>query len=67
LNGTTIFAVSNGPPSASVQADMTTVGVYALAAADYVEMCGNQDSGGALNMVASGNYSPEAAIFWYRT
>ncbi len=34
---------------------------YSLAAGDYVEVIVYQDSGGALNVVASGNFSPE---FW---
>lgn len=34
---------------------------YQLAAGDYVELVAFQTSGGALNVLASGNYSPE---FW---
>lgn len=37
---------------------------YQLAAGDYVELIAYQDSGGNLNITASGNYSPECFIAW---
>ena len=41
--------------------------VYALAAADYVELYARQDSGGALNFIVQSNSSPEFWMFWFRT
>lgn len=67
VNGSTTIASCNQAPSASHGSDSTVVAVYALAAADYVTLNGAQDSGGALNMVSVANYSPEAAVFWFRT
>lgn len=41
--------------------------VYALSAADYIECYVFQNSGGNLNLAASGNWSPEVWMFWIRT
>jgi hypothetical protein len=54
LNGTggTRVATSNKEvPHASNNSQLAVVGVYALAAGDYIEMCAFQTSGGALNTV----------------
>lgn len=66
-NGTTYVAWQTSPPSASHGSEATVTTSYALAAADYVETYVNQDSGGALNLQAIGNYSPEFWAFWIRT
>lgn len=66
VNGSTVIASCNQAPSASHGSDSTVAAVYSLAAADYVTLNGAQDSGGALNMVSVANYSPEAAVFWFR-
>jgi hypothetical protein len=49
-------AVTGGNPT-----DMSIVTEYALSAGDTVRLQAFQDSGGALNITAAGNYSPE---FW---
>ena len=66
-NATTRIGQINAAPSASHGSDATVVAIYALAAADYVEMAATQDSGGALNVNVQANYSPEASVFWFRT
>lgn len=62
LNGTT-FINYDRRPAAGGGNPSHLVGnvVYRLAAGDYVELIGFQDSGGALNTVVGANYSPE---FW---
>ncbi len=67
VGGSVRIAQMNTSPSTSHGADGTIVAVYALAAADYLEMCVTQDSGGALNVNSVANYSPEASIIWFRT
>ena len=66
INGSTLVIVNSAASSAALAPTMSIVTVYSLAAADYMEMVGNQDSGGALNMTAASNYQPEAWVFWYR-
>lgn len=63
LNGTTIIARIRHPAGAASQIDMTITTEYTLAAGDYVEVQLYQNSGGNLNTVAGGDYSPE---FWWR-
>ncbi|HXI17890.1 MAG TPA: hypothetical protein VNM48_16130 [Chloroflexota bacterium] len=62
LNGTTLLAVSEGIISATQPAWFTPTGIYSLAAGDYVELVVFQNSGGALNSVASPNTSPEFSM-----
>lgn len=63
LNGVTEIAVDNkAPVGGGNTTRMTLSRTYPLAAGDYVEVQVYQDSGGALNVSASGNYSPEFAI-----
>ena len=60
LNGTTFLSLQRSPSAgASVTALLSVATMYALAATDYVEVIVSQDSGGALNVLAGGNYSPE--------
>lgn len=59
LNGATTIAAALNSPSASNSSDMAVTTLYDLAVNDYVELMVRQDSGGALNVVASGNFSPE--------
>ena len=40
--------------------------VYAMVAADITNMAAYQDSGGNVNVNASGNYSPEFYALWIR-
>jgi hypothetical protein len=61
VNGTTFYAVQ-AVQAITVAATGTPVAgstVLTLAAGDYVEACALQTSGGALNVLAVGNYSPE--------
>lgn len=59
LNGATNIAIVIGPPSSGNVTYQHVSTVYDLAVNDYVEIIVQQDSGGALNVVASGNASPE--------
>ena len=64
LNGSTAIAAQRvGANASSVTIQSLSV-VYALAAGDYVELWALQSSGGALNVTASGNYSPEFTAMW---
>jgi hypothetical protein len=61
VNGTTVIEYEN---KGAVNGDVTGVGartLYQMAATDYVEVVVYQSSGGALNVSATANYSPE---FW---
>lgn len=62
VNGST-FIVEQGPqpPTVTDGARVQVSTQYQLAAGDYVELMAFQRSGGALNVIASGNSSPE---FW---
>lgn len=63
LNGTIFIDLIESPPLAG-GGNVTALSIgalYSLAANDYVELVVYQDSGGALNVNAAGNYSPE---FW---
>lgn len=63
LNGTTTIGVNS---VVSLSANAFAIPVlceYRLSAADYVELCIYQTSGGNLNAEAASNYSPE---FWFR-
>jgi hypothetical protein len=61
LNGVTPLASMSVPAAAtgSVPTRLTPTTIYDLAVNDYVEVQAWQDSGGALNVSAAGNYSPE--------
>jgi hypothetical protein len=61
LNGATFLAAPKvAALSTTLPQSVSTK--YQLAAGDYVELMAVQDSGGALNVAASGDYSPE---FWF--
>lgn len=63
LNGTTFIANAFYPAVAGGDnTDVSVATLYQLAASDYVEVVAYQSSGGALNALASGNFSPEFAI-----
>lgn len=63
LNGTTYIAQSvTNNVGAGQNTNMECSAVYDLALNDYVELIGYQTSGGALNVAALGNYSPELAM-----
>ncbi len=60
VNGGTIIAATSVPINTSSYATVSTV--YKFAAADYVEVAAYQNSGGAINVVALPNYSPELSV-----
>lgn len=63
LNGTTNIVGDTRP---AVTGTVTTIAIstdYTFAAGDYIEVVVFQNSGGALNVEFSGNFSPE---FWIR-
>lgn len=66
LNGSTVLASDLVPLTGSAGASCIQVVqcVYAFSAADYVEVRVTQSSGGALDVVASGAYSPEMWAQW---
>lgn len=65
LNGATVIA--SGPHHDAAASGVTqclVAGYYSFSASDYIELGGFQSSGGALNMTASSNYSPEYWAVW---
>lgn len=63
LNGITAIAYeTDAPPASTFNQSVATQ--YRLAAGDYIELLVWQTSGGALNINAAGNYSPEFAMAW---
>lgn len=60
LNGSSYIALENDPTSSGTNGTVLAVSAdYSLAVNDYVELVVFQDSGGNLNVTATGNYSPE--------
>lgn len=61
LNGSTflVFETTQAVTADSAGTGMSIATVYQLAAGDYVEVLANQGSGGALNILAAGSYTPE--------
>ncbi len=54
----TLLAAQRAPFSAAITTHITVGTAYYLSAADYVELQAYQDTGGNLNVLAAGNYSP---------
>lgn len=61
LNGTTLIAEIRNSSSAGGDSQIAPT-LYDLAVNDYVEMVVYQSSGGALDVLASGNFSPEFSM-----
>jgi hypothetical protein len=61
-NGTYIARTNADSTSNAEQMSVATV--YELSAGDYVTLGVFQSSGGALNVLAEGNHSPEFAMHW---
>lgn len=59
LNGATYITRHSDPQSSTAAREMSVSTCYSLAASDYVELVVFQNSGGALNVNAVGNHSPE--------
>jgi hypothetical protein len=62
LNGATIIAQTLFPAATTNVTNISIAAIYYLNAGDYVELEAYQDSGGALNVTAAGNYTPEFAM-----
>lgn len=62
VNGSTIIAQDLRASFATFGVVATISAHYKLAATDYVELRAYQNSGGSLNMLATGNLSPEFAM-----
>jgi hypothetical protein len=63
LNGTTIIADNTiSPPGAFAFSVPPVTTMYTLAVGDYVEIVVTQSSGGALDVISSGNISPEFSM-----
>lgn len=65
-NGTTYLAVQQ-QLAGTRTANPNLVTIASLSAADYVEARAFQESGGALNVLSTANYSPEFWCLWTRT
>lgn len=66
LNATTIVAAAVAQFGASSNSQITLTSAYSFAAADYIETIVYQDTGGALNLNSTANFSPEFWASWYR-
>lgn len=62
LNGSTSIAFAQAVASAFLTGRVNITTVYAMATNDYIEIRAYQDSGGALNVLSSAQYSPEVMI-----
>lgn len=64
LNGATLIAITKLPLAGQGGLNdwMGVATIYTLAASDYVEVVVFQNSGGSLNVINAGNYSPEFAM-----
>jgi hypothetical protein len=67
VTGATEIARSVTPTTSTGASAQAIVAVYSMAVADYFTIQVDQNSGGALNVARSANYSPEAYCFWFRT
>ena len=59
INGTTSIARQAAPPMNTGGNGIVVSSLYSFAVNDYVEVLANQDSGGALNILSTANFSPE--------
>ncbi len=62
LNGITDIGVDSRRPISLFTTQFSVPAIYELSVNDYVELRVFQNSGGALNVVASGNISPEFSM-----
>jgi len=59
LNGTTTIGYTQDTPGTVSAWQQSVSTLYQLAVSDYVELCVNQTTAGALNINSTANYSPE--------
>ena len=64
LNGVTQIGNLDAQRNGASATSLTISTIYKLAVGDYVELGVFQDTGGSLNVNASGNFSPEFAMAW---
>lgn len=64
LNGSTRIAQQALSSASAGDTALSVTTVYEFSAADYVELMAVQTSGGALNVTAVGNYTPEFGAMW---
>ena len=64
LNGTTVIAAQSGPAATSLGTELNPTCIYKFAVNDYIEVLVAQLSGGALNVNAGGNFTPEFGATW---
>lgn len=64
LNGSTFIASNSLIAAVSDNHDLTVVRRYRLALNDYVELIAYQNTGGALNIGSTGNFTPEFGMQW---
>lgn len=64
LNGATPIGDDVRTPVSGTGTSQHVSTFYSLAAGDYVELIANQTSGGALQIDAASNYSPEFYMIW---
>lgn len=63
LGGTTYIGASHAPAiSGTSTCNLSVSAVYYLAVGEFIQIEAYQESGGALNVVSAGNYSPELAM-----
>jgi len=67
LNGTTSLVKHNQDGLGGNEVNLAVSSRYQLAAADYIELMVYQNSGGNLNVNATGNESPEFWMEWVAT
>lgn len=66
VNNTTDIIYAQCPAVSGSGTVLNISGDYLLAAADYIELLGFQNSGGALNMEVVANWSPEFMFEWVK-
>jgi len=59
LNGSAYLASQANHQSSAAVTDLSVNTIYSLSASDYIELVAYQNSGGALDVNAAANYSPE--------
>lgn len=65
VNGSTDIVFQNAPTTGSaINHRLSAQTIYYLNAGDYIEVYANQTSGGALNILAQGNHTPEFYAQW---
>jgi hypothetical protein len=64
VNGTTLITRKTALGLSADECGMETVTMYPMAVGDYVELRVYQNSGGNLNVVVGGAYSPEFWAMW---